>query len=266
MNYTNIKKRVFDILDNEEQNGILEKIVNIFIMTLIFLNVIAMIVETSIKSEIWLHYLNIFEAASIIIFTVEYILRLWVSDLYRPNIPRWKTRIRYAISGAAIIDFLATFPFYVPFLIKIDLRALRVLRLFRLLRIFKTSRYTNGMQRVISVIKNKSNELISSILVVATLMVMASALMYNIENAAQPEVFNNMFDAMWWATATLTTVGYGDIYPITVLGKILAAIIAILGIGIVAIPTGIIASGFTELIKNERVICPHCGKDINEHE
>lgn len=224
-----------------------------------------MIVETSLKSPEWIKFFNLFEMVSIFIFTIEYILRLWVSDLYRPYMPHWKARIRYAFSGMAMIDLLATFPFYVPFLIKIDLRALRVLRLFRLLRIFKANRYTNGMTKVLAVIKNKSGELISSVIVVSTLMIMSSALMYNVENAAQPDVFNSMFDAMWWATATLTTVGYGDIYPITVLGKILAAIIAVLGIGIVAIPTGIIAGGFMESVKKEKVICPHCGKDMNVH-
>ena len=263
MTYRNMKRRVFDILDKEEQNGLLEKIVDIFILSLIVLNVVAVIAETATKSQEWIRFFNVFEIVSIIIFTIEYILRLWVSDLYRPDMPAWKARLKYASSGMAIIDLLATFPFYVPFLIRIDLRALRVLRLFRLLRIFKTNRYTNGMTKVITVIKNKSSELISSVIVVSTLMVMSSALMYNIENTAQPEVFKSMFDAMWWSTATLTTVGYGDIYPITVLGKVLAAIIALLGIGIVAIPTGIIAGGFMELVKKDKVICPHCGKDIN---
>lgn len=168
MTYKNVKRRVFDILDKEEQNGILEKIVDIFILSLIFLNVVAMIIETSLKSPEWIKFFNLFETVSIFIFTIEYILRLWVSDLYRPHMPHWKARIRYAFSGMAIIDLLATFPFYVPFLIKIDLRALRVLRLFRLLRIFKANRYTNGMTKVLAVIKNKSSELISSVIVVST--------------------------------------------------------------------------------------------------
>lgn len=144
-----------------------------------------------------------------------------------------------------------------------------MLRIIRLFRIFKINRYTDAFTSITKVLINKKNELLSSIFVVLLLMIVASVLMYSIENRVQPEVFRNAFDALWWALATLTTVGYGDIYPITVIGKILSAIIAILGIGLVAVPTGIISAGFMESLEKNKdsndteiKYCPYCGKEI----
>ena len=148
-----------------------------------------------------------------------------------------------------------------------------MLRIIRLFRVFKINRYTSALTSIVRVFKNKQNELLSSIFVVLLLMIVASVLMYSVENNAQPEVFRNAFDALWWALATLTTVGYGDIYPITVLGRILSAIIAILGIGLVAVPTGIISAGFMENINEDKECkkesekenikyCPYCGKKL----
>lgn len=154
---------------------------------------------------------------------------------------------------------LAILPFYVPFLLPVDLRVLRMLRLFRLIRLFKANRYTNSMSKILRVLKAKSGELVSSIIVIVTLMIISSAVMYNVESQAQPEVFRTILDSLWWSTATFTTVGYGDIYPVTAIGKLLSAIISIFGIGLVAVPTGIIASGFTEAIQTKENVCPKCG-------
>jgi len=263
--YKRLKRYFFDLLDKGEQNGIAEKVFDVFIIALILLNSIAVIIESSIRSPNFLRFLSIFEMVSVIIFTIEYLLRLWVSDLYFPKEPRWNARLKYVFSGMAIIDILAILPFYVPFLIPVDLRVLRMLRLFRLIRLFKANRYTNGLRAVISVLKNKKGELGSSVIVILTLIIMSSAVMYGVENRAQPEVFRSVLDSMWWATSTFTTVGYGDIYPITGFGKSIAGIISILGIGLVAIPTGIIASGFTELTHQkpkDQNICPTCGQQM----
>lgn len=175
----------------------------------------------------------------------------------------------------AIIDLLAVLPFYIPFLIPIDLRVLRTLRVIRLLRLFKVNRYTSALSTIADVFKKKANQLISSMIVVSLLMVIASVLMYNVENAVRPDKFQNAFSGLWWAVATLTTVGYGDIYPVTAAGKILSAIIALLGIGLVAVPTGIISAGFTENLQekqkekekeeaDEKKFCPYCGKKIEK--
>ncbi len=150
----------------------------------------------------------------------------------------------------AIVDLLAILPFYIPFLLPIDLRILRLIRLLRLFRLFKMNRYTSGLSSIGNVLKKKSDQLVSSIFVVFLLMIISSVIMYYFENPVQPDVFSNAFSGLWWAISTFTTVGYGDIYPLTVAGKIFSAIIALLGIGLVAVPTGIISAGFMENIEN----------------
>ena len=174
-------------------------------------------------------------------------------------------------SFMALIDLIAILPFYIPFIIKIDLRALRALRTVRLLRMFKMNRYTKALSSIADVFKRKASQLQSSVFVVFLLMIISSILMYQVEHAAQPGVFKNAFSGIWWAVATFTTVGYGDIYPVTAAGKVLSALIALLGIALVAVPTGIITAGFMEQIDDkddseEEVedfkYCPHCGKRI----
>ena len=208
------------------------------------------------------------EVVSVIIFTIEYLLRVWTAPYLFPDKTKLKATIKYIFSFMALIDLLAILPFYFPFFIKIDLRILRSLRLIRLFRLFKMNRYTNALRTVIQVMKNKVHELISSIFVVFILMLISSVFMYTIESPVQPEVFKNGFSGLWWAVATFTTVGYGDIYPITVVGKIISMIMAILGIALVAVPTGIISSGFIELNSgkkdcNNKHFCPYCGKKID---
>lgn len=140
-----------------------------------------------------------------------------------------------------------------------------MLRLTRLFRIFKLNRYSKSLSVIVSIIKNKKDELISTLFIMFFIIVISSTLMYYFENAVQPEAFPNIIASFWWAVATLTTVGYGDIYPITTIGKVLASFIAITGIGLVALPTGIISSGFVEYISTKKeTICPHCGKKIEE--
>jgi len=211
------------------------------------------------------------EVVSVIAFTVEYLLRLWTANYLFPASTTAKARLKYALSFMAIIDLLAIMPFYLPFIFPIDLRVLRMVRLLRLLRLLKVNRYTSALATVGSVLKRKAAQLLSSMLVVIILMIMASILMYSIEYEAQPAVFENAFSGLWWAIATLTTVGYGDIYPITTFGKVLGAVIALLGIGLVAVPAGIISAGFIEDISREKEAvkeakhyCPFCGKNLDE--
>ena len=182
----------------------------------------------------------------------------------------FKSMLKYAFSFVGMTDLLAIIPFYLPMLIPYDLKVLRIVRMIRLFQIFKLTRYTSSMRSIWFVIRHKSAQLISSILVIFMLITIVSLIMYHVESSAQPDVFKNAFSGMWWAIATLTTVGYGDIYPITALGKFMASIISLLGIGFVAVPTAIISSGFIEQIeiKNEKDIgkgyhyCPHCGKKL----
>lgn len=152
-------------------------------------------------------------------------------------------------------------------IIPFNLLGLRAIRLVRLLRLLKLNRYSEALSSIGKVFKHKSREICASCFVIVLLLVIASLLIYHAENEAQPDKFQNAFSGLWWAVATLTTVGYGDIYPVTALGKILGAVIAILGIGMVAIPTGILSAGFMEhLDKNDendtKSYCPHCGKKL----
>jgi len=146
----------------------------------------------------------------------------------------------------AIIDLLAILPFYLPMILPVDLRVLRVLRLIRLLRIFKLGRHSEGLARVGRVLRQQAPALVSSMSVVVLLMIVASVLEYYIEGQAQPEQFSSAFEALWWAVSTITTVGYGDVVPVTTLGRIMGAVIALLGVGLIAIPTGILSAGFME--------------------
>ncbi|MBO4859572.1 MAG: ion transporter [Treponema sp.] len=262
-----LKQRIFEILQDPKPNDKVSKFVDITLISLIILNVCLVIADTFDLQEKVKTIFSYIETVSVIIFTIEYILRVWISDLLYPDKKYIVAKIKYIFSFLAIIDLLAIIPFYLPFIIPIDLRVLRMLRIIRLFRIFKINRYTDALTKIFKVFKNKKHELLSSIFVVLLLMIIAAVLMYNIENVAQPEVFKNAFDALWWALATLTTVGYGDIYPVTVLGKVLSAIIALLGIGLVAVPTGIISAGFVESISdndNSKTIkyCPYCGEKL----
>jgi len=211
-------------------------------------------------------FLYWFDILSVFIFSIEYLMRLYVSDLTHPAKNRLQSLLKFIFSANGLIDLLAILPFYIPMLIKADLRFLRILRLSRFLRILKVNRYTNSLKLIWSVIKEKKSELIVTGFATLLLLIIASFIMYNIEGEKQPDVFPNILASFWWAIATLTTVGYGDVYPITGLGKFISGLIALMGIGLVALPTGIISSGFIKRLekqkKDEEIICPHCGKRI----
>lgn len=267
--YNKIKYRTFKIVQTADDNDKISKAFDFLIISLIIINTITIIADTFDLSATVKTAFSVIETVSVIIFTIEYALRLWTADLLYKDASSFKSRLKFIFSFMAIIDLLAIFPFYIPFLIPIDLRILRVLRVVRLFRLFKINRYTDAFSMIGNVLKSKANQLLSSIFSVSLLMIISSILMYNVENAAQPDKFVNAFSGLWWAVATLTTVGYGDIYPVTVFGKILSATIAILGIGLVAVPTGIISAGFIEQIekskeKDKKEFCPYCGHKLDE--
>lgn len=278
--YRKVKAKTFEII--ETGKTLPSRIFDISIILLIFLTLITIVANTFDISNSWRILFSKFEIFSTIVFTIEYILRVWTSDLLYPELSPIRARIKYIFSFMALIDFIAILPFYLLFFIKIDLQALRTLRALRLLRIIKINRYTTALKTITQVFKNKANQLISSMVVVGLLMIIASVLMYNFESEAQPDKFSNAFDSLWWAMSALTTVGYGDVYPITVAGKILGIVIAIIGIGMVAVPTGIITAGFSEVLhnkkykgsnkssepneyeKDEKKYCPYCGHRIDD--
>jgi voltage-gated potassium channel len=260
-----IRRKVFELLDATTIESKLERDLNIFLMGLIFLNVLAVILET--EDRLYLRYRTFFhwfDMVSVLIFSVEFLLRLWScieSDRFRH--PYWG-RLGFMLTPMAVVDLLAIAPFYLPMFIPFDLRFLRILRLFRIFRLLKMSRYVKSLRTIRNVFSEKKGELFISIFSIVILLVFSSSLMYFIEHEAQHDKFTSIPAAMWWGIATLTTIGYGDLYPVTPLGKILAGIIAVLGIGFFVLPAGILASGFhSEVQKKDKKCCPHCGKPID---
>lgn len=262
-----IKSRIFEILEVASTDDLVSRVFDVFIMTLISLNVIAVILETVKSLFHYRLFFYTFEVFSVSVFTIEYLLRLWTCTTNNRFKSHIKGRIRFAMTPLVLVDLMAILPFYLPMVIPLDLRFIRAVRLFRLFRLFKMGRYSESLKTLGNVLKEKKEELLITVFVVFILLVIASSLMYFIENEAQPQVFSSIPAAMWWGVATLTTVGYGDVFPITPIGKLLGAIIAIMGIGMFALPAGILGSGFVEEIRKRRgkeEICPHCGKDINK--
>jgi len=268
--FSKTKRRVYEIVQPAESSDAASKLFDWLIILLIAANVLLVILDTFDNSEAVKQIFYAVEFWSVLVFTVEYLMRFWTATYIYPDRRPAFARLRYALSFMAVIDLLAILPFYLPFVIPVDLRVLRMVRLLRLLRLLKVNRYTAALSTVGGVIRRKSTQLLSSMFVVLILMVIASVLMYSIENEAQPEVFTNAFTGLWWAVATLTTVGYGDIFPVTAVGKALSAVIALLGIGLVAVPTGIISAGFVEVVdhgsesaEGAKHYCPYCGKKID---
>ncbi len=186
------------------------------------------------------------EEITIYFFTIDYFLRLICAKCLYPNKSEFKSIVSYVFSFMGIIDLLCFLPYYFPVFFPVGAAAFRMFRVARVLRLFRINAYYDSLNVITEVIKNKSQQLLSSVFIISIMMLASSLCMYSVEHDAQPEVFRNAFSGIWWAASTLLTVGYGDIYPITALGRILGILLAFLGVGIVAIPTGIISAGFVE--------------------
>lgn len=283
MTYRAIKGNVFEIVQPSSEGKTVSRLFDLFIMILILISVVSVFLMTfeEIPRNI-IRSLREAECATMLVFSLEYLSRVWTADLLYPEEKPWRARLKYIRSPMAIIDLLAILPFYLPMLFSINLVGIRAIRLIRLLRIFKLNRYSDAFLSIMEVFRGRIREILVSFLIVFLLMVVASLLIFYAEHDAQPQQFSNAFSGLWWAAATLTTVGYGDIYPITPLGRILGAIIALLGIGMAAVPTSILSAGFVELLEKKKkqeeqknaaasekseektppVYCPHCGKKL----
>jgi voltage-gated potassium channel len=264
--YEKIKYRIYLVFNPAKENDKWSKIIDYFLIALITLNVVAVILETvdDVYNSYSL-YFRIFEKISVYIFTVEYIIRLWTCTCETKYSHPILCRLRYIFSLGALIDLLAFVPFYLPFA-RIDLRVIRILRLFRFLRIFKLGRYLDATKLISNVFKSKKEELILCLVITLSLIIVASSFMYFAENQAQSDKYSSIPATMWWCVTTLTTVGYGDVFPITVIGRLLTALIAILGIGMFALPAGILASGFSDEFQKRKNkgkdSCPQCGQEL----
>ncbi len=240
------RKKIWLLLEPAKENDGLSRFIDIFLLILIFLNVLMVILET--VEDLFLNYnkfFRIFEYFSVLIFSLEYVGRFWscVEDNHGSD-SFLRIRIKYLFSFSALVDLIAILPSLLAFIFpSVDMRFIRVLRIFRFL---KFSRYSSSISNLLEVIWDQRKSFGAAFFILFIMLILASSGIYLVEKDAQPEKFGNIPQAMWWSIVTLTTVGYGDVYPITALGKIFGSVIIILGIGTVALPSGILASAFTE--------------------
>ena len=217
-----------------------------FIYALILLSTLAIILESDQELSTTYHRLfRNFEVISVAIFSLEYVYRTALNF-------RRKKNLKYNYSFYGLIDLIAVLPFFLPLAFAFDSRALRILRLIRALRVLKVSQHSKAVKHLLQVFKQIKGELTLTFFLSLILIVFSGIVVYYAENPSQPDVFNNIGNSIWWALATLTTVGYGDIYPITVLGKLIASFVAIVGIGLIAIPTGLISATYVDILKKDK--------------
>lgn len=260
-----LREKAWKALDVEEDDRGFERALNIVLGCLIVLSTAGVILGTveDLQAE-YSEWFLVIEAVSLAVFSVEYLLRLWsctVDPRYAGGITgRW----RFATSPMAMIDLVAILPSLIPGG-TLDLRFMRIFRLIRLMRALKLVRYSESLQLLVRVLASRKQQLVATAAAGCALLLVSSCAIYFVEHDAQPKTFSSIPASMWWGVVTLTTVGYGDVYPITILGKVLAGLIAALGIGLFALPAGIVAGGFTELLheRHEKKNCPHCGKVLD---
>ncbi len=260
-----LKLRLWQILEVARPGDRASHGFDVFILSLIVANIVCSVIST--VSSIYADYgkiLDAFEVFSVVVFTVEYLLRVAVCTVDPAYAGALRGRLRFIRSPMAIVDLCAILPFYLPF-VDADLRSLRILRLFRLFRLAKMARYSASLRLIKDVFVSRKEELLLSLGLTLSLLLISSCVLYYVENPIQPKAFSSIPATMWWSVSTLTTVGYGDIYPVSALGRLLAGITAFLGVGLFALPTAIIGSGFIEIIQKRKkapTVCPHCGKPL----
>lgn len=250
--YTNNRQKLYEVLEHGFDGSKLSKFMSGFIILLIVSNVIAIILESyqpiGQKYQTEFYWFNLFSVA---VFTIEYIARIWVcieahdSDSSSPI----QTRIKYMLSPVSLIDFLAIAPFYLSFVFNIDLRYLRMLRMLRLL---KLTHYFRGLRLFTDVIKKELPSIGAAMIIMIVLVILSASIIYSVEHKAQPEAFNSIPSAIWWSVVTMTTVGYGDVTPVTFMGKFISIFIMLLGVGIVALPAAMMAAKFGDELRARR--------------
>lgn len=241
-----LRARVYWWLERPDRKAYGPKLLELALIVLIILNVGAVILETvdALYAK-WRYAFDVFEAVSLIIFITEYCARLWVAV----ENPKISSRLQWIKSPTALIDLLAILPALLYLFIPIDLR---ILRTFRMLRLLKLTRYSPALAMLLAVFEEEASSFLAGFFILMLMLIFAASGAWLAEHNAQPESFGSIPQAMWWAVATLTTVGYGDVTPVTVVGKVFGAVITIIGIGMAALPAGIIASGLNEQIHRRR--------------
>lgn len=240
-----IKRRVFDIIQIGTQVDWPSKIFDLFIVIMIVVSITVTFMRTFEEMSPYDGALKKIELFTIIVFIIEYLLRLYTSDFLYPDCSKGRAVLSFAFSFYGIVDLL-TIISYFSVLDSNGFVAFRMIRAVRILRLFKINTNIDAFNVVAEVLKERLNQILSSIFMIAMLLMASSLCMYGLEHDAQPEVFDNAFSGIWWALSTVLTIGYGDIYPVTIGGRIVAIIIGLLGVCAVAIPTGIISAGFVD--------------------
>lgn len=255
-----MKEKIFNIIQIGDKSNRVSRAFDIFITITILSNILVTFLQTFEDLRALLPIFKTVEYLSLFIFCVEYLLRIWTADDLYPNLDKGQARLRFLLSFDGVVDFLTIVPvfFLSGFVI---FRMLRVARIFHLFRL--NAKY-DSFNVITTVLYEKRNQIISSVFIVMILMLASSLCMYSVEHEAQPEIFKNAFSGIWWSMSTLLTVGYGDIYPVTTLGRVMAICIAYLGVGAVAIPTGIISAGFVEQYQRKSSIMNIREEDIKE--
>ncbi len=241
------KKRVFEIIEIGAPEDYTSRAYDLAGVLAILVNIIVSIAYTFEEARTACgQTLLLLESITVAFFALDYVLRLWTIKYLHPNMSPKESFLHYFFSFSGIVDLFSFLPYYLPFFFPSGSVAFRMFRIIRVFRLFRINAYYDSLNVISEVIRNKAQQLISSVFIIAVLILASSLCMYSLEHTAQPDVFVNAFSGIWWAVSTLLTVGYGDIYPITPMGQLLAIFITFLGVGMVAIPTGIISAGFVE--------------------
>ena len=236
------KRRIFHIIQIGTNDDLPSRAFDIFIVVMIFLNLFTTLFSTFDAAEDYKTAIDVIEWGTVIVFTIEYILRLWTAEYLFPDKTRAKATLAFIVSFYGLIDLLAILPTYLPLVFPAGAVAFRLFRVIRIFRLFKVNSKYDAFNVIVDVLKEKRKQLFSSIIMILILMVAASLCMYSIE----PQTFKNAFSGIWWAASAILTIGYGDIAPATTAGRIMSMVISFLGVGMVAVPTGIISAGFVE--------------------
>ena len=256
------RRRISEIVEAGSAEDIVSRCYDVFSTLMTLINVFVMVLYTFDRMELEHGTLLLsIEAVTVAFFAVEYILRLWTANFIHPNLSELGAIKKYATSFSGIVDLLSFLPYYLPIFFPAGATVLRMFRVVRIFRLFQINAYYDSLNVIAEVISSKRQQLLSSVFTILLLMIASSLCMYSLEHEAQPEVFSNAFSGMWWSVSTLLTVGYGDIYPITTLGKLFSIIITGLGVGMVAIPTGIISAGFVDQYSRLKKISEYANEE-----
>lgn len=255
-----VKRRVFEILQIGKDQDTASIFFDFFIAVVIIINLCTTLLETFDQLAPYMSLLETIDLLTMLTFGVEYTLRVWTAEYLYPKKSVAKARLSFMCSFYGIIDMLTFLPYFLPVFFPSGVVAFKLLRVARIFRLFRINAYYDAFNVIIDVLHDKKDQIFSSICIIMILMVSSSLCMYSLEHEVQPDKFQNAFSGIWWAVSTLLTVGYGDIYPVTSAGQLLAIFIAFLGVGTVAIPTGIISAGFVEQYTRLKTLSEYSGE------